>query len=83
MGAAAPNPCFYGRSRPPDGVVQFLIGELLDMADFLTVQRSKTGSFMVFDQGDERPFFACSPGMIVKDLICENSFMTIQAESSS
>ena len=64
-------------------MVQFLIGELLDLADFLTVQRSKTGSFMVFDQGDERPFFACSPGMIVKDLICENSFMTIQAESSS
>jgi hypothetical protein len=57
--------------------------ELLDMADFLTVQRSKTRSFMVFDQGDERPFFACSPGMLAKDLMFENSFMTIQAESSS
>ena len=37
---------------------------------------------MVFAQGDERPFFACSPGMLAKDLMFENSFMTIQAESS-
>ena len=38
---------------------------------------------MVFVRGDERLFSACSIGMLAKDLMCENRFMTIQAESSS